>query len=199
MDQRSRASSTSRPAGSRGWQTRSRATPFLEALAPLAAAYGPQAAANAQALVAVLRELHASATELAPAAAVHRVLEQTGYREWLRQQADGPVRLVHLEWLRSVAERAETDLGTWLADIHLDQEVDPSADDQRVLLSTIHSSKGREWPIVFLVGLEEGILPHARALASSHDDTTDTSSLEDERRVFFVGLTRPRYVICLSY
>src|SRR5262249_43600754 len=139
------------------------------------------------------------ATELAPAAAVHRVLEQTGYREWLRQQADGPVRLVHLEWLRSVAERAETDLGTWLAHIHLDQEGDPPADHPRVLPATIHSSKGREWPIVFLVGLEEGILPHARALASSHDDTTDTSSLEDERRVFFVGLTTPRYVICLSY
>jgi DNA helicase-2/ATP-dependent DNA helicase PcrA len=171
----------------------------LDALAPLAAAYGPQAAVNAQALVALIHELHSSAAELSPANVLDRVLDQTGYREWVRQQADGSARLAHLESLRTVATRAETDLGTWLVDLHLDQEVDPKADDQRVLLSTIHASKGREWPIVFLVGLEEGLLPHARALASLDDGSSGTTGLEDERRVFFVGLTRPRHLVWLSY
>jgi DNA helicase-2/ATP-dependent DNA helicase PcrA len=171
----------------------------LEALAPLAAAYGPQAAANAQALVALVQEFHAASAQLGPAQLLERVLEQTGYRDWLQQHTDGADRLRHIESLRVVVGRADTDLGTWLAELHLDQEVDPAVDDQRVLLSTIHSSKGLEWPIVFLVGLEEGVLPHARALGSSYEATADTSGLDDERRVFFVGLTRPRGLVCLSY
>jgi len=170
----------------------------IEALPALGAAYGPQAAANAQALVELIRELHSATAVQAPAPLLDLVLAKSGYSDWLKQQGDCTERVRHLGALRSVAARAETDLGTWLADLHLDQEVDPAADDQRVLLSTIHASKGREWSIVFLTGLEEGLLPHARALAGSEDEDGPTG-LEDERRVFFVGLTRPRLLVCLSY
>jgi DNA helicase-2/ATP-dependent DNA helicase PcrA len=170
----------------------------IEALAALGAAYGPQAAANAQALVELIRELQSATAVQAPASLLDLVLAKSGYSDWLKRQADGTERIRHLEALRSVAARADTDLGTWLADLHLDQEVDPAADDRRVLLSSIHASKVREWSIVFLTGLEEGLLPHARALAASKDEDGPTG-LEDERRVFFVGLTRPRLLVCLSY
>ncbi len=62
-----------------------------------------------------------------------------------------------------------------------------------VLLSTIHRAKGREFPIVFVVGAEEGLLPHARAI----EDATQ-SALEDELRVAYVAMTRARERLFLT-
>jgi DNA helicase II / ATP-dependent DNA helicase PcrA len=57
---------------------------------------------------------------------------------------------------------------------------------------TIHSSKGLEFPVVFILGLEEGIFPHSRSALSPHE-------LEEERRLMYVGLTRAKEKICLLY
>ena len=62
-------------------------------------------------------------------------------------------------------------------------EVD--GDDSRVILMTLHTAKGLEYPVVFLVGAEEGIFPHIRAL-------TEPDELEEERRLAYVGITRAR-------
>ena len=71
-------------------------------------------------------------------------------------------------------------------------DTDELDDDDRVVLMTLHSAKGLEFPIVFLIGLEEGVFPHVRAL-------TEPDELEEERRLAYVGITRAREVLHLSH
>src|SRR5213078_3635948 len=66
-----------------------------------------------------------------------------------------------------------------------------SPDEDRAVLLTMHNAKGLEFPVVILAGLEEGLLPHSSALA-------DDVELEEERRLFYVGLTRARDEVILS-
>ena len=112
-------------------------------------------------------------------------------------QADGPARCAHLAVLREVAEQADGDLGAWLAQLQLDDEAPTGrVHGERVLLTTIHGAKGGEWRVVFVVGVEEGILPHARSL---RDRTGESHGVEDELRVAYVAVTRPRerlYLTC---
>jgi superfamily I DNA/RNA helicase len=83
-----------------------------------------------------------------------------------------------------------------LARLALDQndEDDADADQDAVVLMTLHSAKGLEFDEVFLVGLEEGILPHARSI----DGAGPGDSLAEERRLLYVGLTRARRRVTLS-
>jgi DNA helicase-2/ATP-dependent DNA helicase PcrA len=66
------------------------------------------------------------------------------------------------------------------------------AHDQAVTLMTLHSAKGLEFDTVFLVGLEEGLFPHSRALA-------DSTAMEEERRLCYVGITRAKSKLHLTY
>ena len=169
----------------------------LERLPVLAQRYGPRAAAGARALYELIRHLHAQSEELAPAVLLDRVLEQTGYSAWLDGQPDGPSRLAHLAMLRSLVERVEGGLGTWLAELQLDEELLLSRDDaRRVVLTTIHGAKGGEWRVVFVTGVEEELLPHTRSLIT---DGPGNTWLDEELRVAYVAVTRPRerlYLTC---
>jgi len=130
------------------------------------------------------------------------VLDQTGYRQWLADEGgdeEGEDRLANVEELLTAAQqldeslaagRAEPDgepadpLGAFLETTALvsDTDVwDPAS--ERVALMTFHAAKGLEFPVVYLVALEDGILPHERSL--DHPD-----QLEEERRLVFVGITR---------
>jgi DNA helicase-2/ATP-dependent DNA helicase PcrA len=71
--------------------------------------------------------------------------------------------------------------------------VDSQSKDDTVTLMTLHAAKGLEFPVVFIVGMEEGILPHSRVYDGSPDD------LEEERRLCYVGMTRAREELHLSY
>ena len=62
--------------------------------------------------------------------------------------------------------------------------------------STIHAAKGSEWRVVFVIGLEEGVLPHALSLAAGHDTT---GGLDEERRLAYVAVTRPRERLYLTW
>jgi DNA helicase-2/ATP-dependent DNA helicase PcrA len=64
--------------------------------------------------------------------------------------------------------------------------------NDRVVLMTVHASKGLEFPIVFIVGLEEGLFPHIKSLESSEE-------IEEERRLFYVAITRAKKILSLSY
>jgi DNA helicase-2/ATP-dependent DNA helicase PcrA len=147
-------------------------------------------------LLALIEGFHEESKRLDPAALLGLALERTGYRDWLASQADGSARCVHLAELRKLAEQADGDLGSWLAQLQLDDE-DPAArgHGERVLLTTIHGAKGGEWRVVFVVGVEEGILPHARSL---RDRTGESSGVEDELRVAYVAVTRPREKLYLT-
>ena len=90
-----------------------------------------------------------------------------------------------------VRETENADLTTLLTQISLITSVDEAKDDNRMSLMTLHAAKGLEFPIVFLVGLEEGILPHFKSL----DSTADT---EEERRLCYVGVTRAKQKLFLT-
>lgn len=148
-------------------------------------------------LVALIEGLHEVSKRLDPAALLDLALERTRYSDWLASQADGPARSAHLAVLRELAEQADGDLGAWLAQLQLDEEAPPARGrGERVLLTTIHGAKGGEWRVVFVIGVEEGILPHARSL---RDRTGESHGVEDELRVAYVAVTRPRerlYLTC---
>lgn len=119
------------------------------------------------------------------------VLQQSGYLSELESEGDEDalVRIENLREFLSVtsqfeAEVSPTDLGALLEHVALISDVDTYDDRANaVSLMTVHASKGLEFPVVFLVGLEEGVFPHSRALF-------EEGELEEERRLAYVGMTR---------
>jgi DNA helicase-2/ATP-dependent DNA helicase PcrA len=106
----------------------------------------------------------------------------------------GIERLENLRELASVAtSQGATDLGAFLEDIALVSDLDSlSSTGDSVTLMTIHGSKGLEFPVVFIAGLEEGVFPHSRSAANQEE-------LEEERRLAYVAMTRAREALYLVY
>ena len=152
---------------------------------------------------------------------VERVLERTQFLEYLENsnEKDNVDRVANVEEfvraaesfdLRLAEELDETGetgedwdekdplrLGQFLAETALQGGTDKDAQsDDAVTLMTLHAAKGLEFPIVFLVGLEQGLLPHARAVFS---DSATEEELEEERRLMYVGLTRARKRAILTF
>ncbi len=136
-----------------------------------------------------------------PAEEVLRRLQHlSGYHEYLRKDAKegDEERLANLEELVSGArefdrENPGASIVDFMEEITLSTAVDRWKDDGgSVTLMTLHAAKGLEFPVVFIVGLEQGLLPHSRAKESP-------SELEEERRLFFVGITRARRELYLSH
>ncbi len=129
-----------------------------------------------------------------------RVIEESGYRAELvlEQTTQAQSRLANIEELyNQVVEfeqkKGENDLNSFLQEISLLSDQDDIADDEtgRVLLMTIHAAKGLEFPVVFLVGLEERLFPTARAL--EEDDVAE------ERRLCYVGITRAQQKLYITH
>ena len=121
---------------------------------------------------------------------MERVLEASGYSAALAREdtQESQDRLENLAELLSAAADYEAreeapDLTGFLDRAALISDADQIRDDAPVVLMTLHSAKGLEFPSVFLVGLEEGLMPHSRSLASR-------DALEEERRLCYVGMTR---------
>jgi DNA helicase-2/ATP-dependent DNA helicase PcrA len=132
-------------------------------------------------------------------ALVERVLELSGYGAALAREdsQESQDRLENLAELIGAAADFETrepagGLAGFLDRAALLSETDRMSDDVPVLLMTLHAAKGLEFESVFVVGLEEGLLPHSRSLA-------DTFGLEEERRLAYVGMTRARDALHLSW
>ena len=128
-----------------------------------------------------------------------RVLEATGYSAALAQDdsQESQDRLENLaELLSAAAEYEERDdspsLAGFLDQVSLLADTDQIQDDAPVTLMTLHSAKGLEFDSVFLVGLEEGLSPHARSL-------TRPEAVEEERRLLYVGMTRARERLHLTW
>jgi DNA helicase-2/ATP-dependent DNA helicase PcrA len=137
----------------------------------------------------VLAERAQSGTEVA--VLLKEVLQETGYLEALENERtiEAQGRIENLEELVNVAVEydagagAEATLAEFLQQISLIADADTRADDEGlVTLMTLHNAKGLEYPIVFMIGCEEGVFPHSRAL--------DEGGLEEERRLCYVGITR---------
>jgi DNA helicase-2/ATP-dependent DNA helicase PcrA len=123
---------------------------------------------------------------------IEAVLAQTGYIEALEAERtiEAQGRIENLEQLVEVgrefdagAALHEDTLGSFLQEVALVADADSRSDDEGlVTLMTLHNAKGLEYPIVFIAGCEDGVFPHSRAL--------DEGGLEEERRLFYVGVTR---------
>ncbi len=142
----------------------------------------------------LLAELREAMGRLAPGELVQLVAERTGYLAELvaerSHEADG--RLENVAELVGVAGEYE-ELSELLETVALVSDSDElDADGARVSLMTLHTAKGLEFPAVFLVGLEDGIFPHFRALG-------EPAELEEERRLCYVGITRARRWLHLSH
>jgi DNA helicase-2/ATP-dependent DNA helicase PcrA len=127
------------------------------------------------------------------------LLDRSGYAAHLRDGTEeGEERWENVQELRSKAAgyedvNADIALDDFLAEISLVQDVDSlEVGNDAVTLITLHAAKGLEFPHVFLVGLEEGLFPHARSLE-------DPGQMEEERRLFFVGVTRAMRGLYLTH
>jgi len=131
---------------------------------------------------------------------ISNLIEESGYVNELVEEGtdEAKSRIENIREFISVArdfENSESqgDLGEFLTQLSLVSDIDTLDDEsQSVTLMTLHSAKGLEFPVVFLAGLEEGIFPHARSLNS-------TFEMEEERRLMYVGVTRAKELLFLSY
>ncbi|KGX88695.1 DNA helicase PcrA [Pontibacillus marinus] len=139
-----------------------------------------------------------SATDL-----VEDVLKKTGYEEMLKNEKslEAQSRLENINEFLSVAQDFEKNnedksLIAFLTDLALIADIDKVDDDpfadNKVTLMTLHSAKGLEFPIVFLIGMEENVFPHSRSIM-------DEEEMEEERRLAYVGITRAEKQLFLTH
>ena len=122
---------------------------------------------------------------------IDAVLERSGYQRWLLDQERGEERMENIQEFRASAReflhlgRTES-LTAFLESVSLVADVDGMEDKtDAITLITLHQAKGLEFPVVFMVGMEEGLLPHSRSV-------DDPAQLEEERRLCYVGVTRAK-------
>ena len=131
---------------------------------------------------------------------IEKVLETTGYIDELSKDKseESQDRIDNLKEFISIAlefeqSSEEKDLQTFLTGVALSSESSGDEEIEKVSLMTIHTSKGLEFPVVFLIGMEEGLFPISRAVRSMSD-----SDIEEERRLCYVGITRAKEVLYMT-
>lgn len=142
--------------------------------------------------VALVDEMNAALDD-GPAALLELAMNNSGYLAELENEdsVEAAGRLENIsELIGSAAEFTQVD--EFLEQVALVADTDDLDGDNHIVLMTLHSAKGLEYPVVFLVGCEEGIFPHNRAL-------TEPAELEEERRLAYVGLTRARERLLVSH
>ena len=128
-----------------------------------------------------------------PSIIIEALFEQTGYKAYLNDGTPGgEEREENVGSLISDAKQF-ADLPDFLEEVALMSSADEDGGESSVTLMTLHAAKGLEFPVVFMVGMEEGIFPHARIYEAG------PSELEEERRLCYVGMTRAREELHLSY
>ena len=133
------------------------------------------------------------------------MLEQINYQQWLQENSKTPAAaerrmsnvLELIEWLQRIGgseEGVQKSLSDIIAKVMLldilDRNQEEEAGDQ-VSLMTLHAAKGLEFPHVFLIGMEENLLPHQNSI--------ETDNIEEERRLAYVGITRAQKTLTFSY
>ncbi len=148
--------------------------------------------------LALLNDLIAEAATASLSDLLERVLERTDYRQFLLgEYDDGEDRWDNIQELRAVAEQydglaPDVALVSFLEDVALMSDTDEYDEKlDAVTLITLHAAKGLEFAVVFIVGIEEGMLPHIRSF-------DDEAQMEEERRLCYVGITRAKERLYLA-
>jgi ATP-dependent DNA helicase Rep len=163
----------------------------------------PRNAARLRDFVGWLRTKAEVAERDDPVKGVRELVDESHYEHYVRETAKDPVQAGRklenvqelLDWIARIAAKKPDDWS--LADIlshmslldMLDNQDEDGAD--QVTLTTLHAAKGLEFPFVYLVGMEEGILPHQNAI--------EADTIEEERRLAYVGLTRAQRELIITY
>lgn len=146
-------------------------------------------------IIEELKSLDVSVSEL-----ITQTLNKTGYTQSLKNEntLEAESRIQNLEEFLTVAnefekEAVDKSLTEFLNGISLASDTDSLEDSENVVtLMTLHSAKGLEYPVIFLVGLEEGIFP-------GHQSMDNPEDIEEERRLFYVGITRAKQNLFLTF
>lgn len=129
----------------------------------------------------------------APSDIIETLITKTGYRDYILDGTpQAEEREANIGALISDA-KSFASLPDFLEEVALMSSADTNSHEQKVTLMTIHAAKGLEFPVVFMVGMEEGIFPHSRVYEAG------PAELEEERRLCYVGMTRAREELHLSY
>ena len=154
---------------------------------------------NSREFISQIEELRAKKDHIKISDLIKETLNKTGYTKALEDEdtTEAETRLENIEEFLTVAmefeeQMAENSLEEFLEGITLSSDID-NADDQEdsVTLMTLHSAKGLEFPVVFLVGMEEGIFPGYKSIG-------EPKELEEERRLCYVGITRAKQNLFIS-
>ncbi len=150
--------------------------------------------------VTILASLRAERERMTVTELTQAVLDRSGYQKSLEDEnsIEAQTRLENVRELLSVTKTFETEteaptLSAFLEQVSLVSDID-TLDNSKdaVTMMTLHAAKGLEFPVVFLVALEEGLFPHARSMESE-------AEMEEERRLCYVGITRAKEELCLSF
>ena len=154
---------------------------------------------NSRDFIEQMEYLKSKKDELKISDLIKETLNKTGYTKALENEnsVEAETRIENLEEFLTVAiefeeESADNTLAEFLENITLSSDIDGMEDqDDSVTLMTLHSAKGLEFPVVFLVGMEEGIFPGYKSI-------DEPQALEEERRLFYVGITRAKQYLYLT-
>jgi DNA helicase II / ATP-dependent DNA helicase PcrA len=139
----------------------------------------------------MIEELRGLSTSLKLTTFFDRLIERTGFKEYIMAAPDGEERWDNVMELRGVVQDYSElppgeALSALLEGVTLVSDVDSLKEaTDTVTLITLHQAKGLEFPVVFIIGMEEGILPHIRSF-------DDPAQMEEERRLCYVGITRAK-------
>jgi DNA helicase-2/ATP-dependent DNA helicase PcrA len=191
---------------------RARGVPLWEAVRAIDAVpgTGPAVRAAAGAFVALLEKTRAAldastagaAQDLVSALALYDDLRKASTTALAAQRRIDNVQ----DLLRSIGEREKRQPGVeslreylHFLSLHTNDDDDEDAENaDKLTLTTLHGAKGLEWPVVFLVGVEEELLPHARTLYPQGPDVDGPADVSEERRLAYVGITRARERLYLT-
>ena len=170
---------------------------------------------SVQNFIELMEFLRKAAKSLSMSDLLDQILKKSGYWDELEEEGtlDSEERMANIQELYSVANEFEANykpldlgledtpdsgdrlLGDFLTQVSLYTDMDNlKLTSNKMTLMTLHLAKGLEYPVVFICGLEEGILPHIRSI-----DTNDSSELEEERRLMYVGVTRAKEKLYFTY
>ncbi|MDD1621748.1 MAG: ATP-binding domain-containing protein, partial [Methylococcaceae bacterium] len=136
---------------------------------------------------------------------INKMIDEINYSAWLQENSKTPASAERklknvyelIEWLQRIATKeqgAEQSLADVIAKVMLLDILDRNQEDEagdQVSLMTLHAAKGLEFPHVFLIGMEENLLPHQNSI--------ETDNIEEERRLAYVGITRAQRTLTFSY